>query len=313
MFDAAEDEAVRWALRHPLGPDEEDALERWLALDPRHPGQLLRAMAALTAVDRALVQADVEKGGGDARFSRRRLFVGAGGAIAATAVGTIGWSILSGEQVTTRRGEIRRLPLRDGSVATINTESELRVVFGQNDRKIVLDRGEAWFQVAKDRERPFVVDAGIAQARAVGTAFSVEREDDGVRIRVTEGIVAAWAADASGAVTLLQAGQQAYFPDAASPPKVATAPAAVERTLAWRNGEIALENETLAHAVTQFNRYNRQQLVIDDPALGEERLVGLFQIDKPADFAATLAASHDVSVTVTTSSISLRRRIRERD
>ncbi|WP_019834401.1 FecR family protein [Sphingomonas sp. PR090111-T3T-6A] len=297
------DEAAAWALKQPLGPEEQVALEQWLALDPRHSGALLRAMAGLSLVDAAIMpEADDQS---RIAWPRRRIMAGMAGALAASFAGVIGWRTLTAERVSTARGEIRRLPLSDGSVATIDTDSELRVAFAADTRRISLDHGQAWFQVAKDRTRPFVVDAGIAQARAVGTAFSVERREDGVDVAVTEGVVAVWPSSARGEMTILEAGQFARFRPGAAAPTTGTAPAAIERTLAWRSGEIALENETVAIAVARFNRYNRQQLVLADPSVGEERLIGLFQIDRPEDFAATLAATLDVAVTTTPDEIRL--------
>ncbi|PTQ64585.1 FecR family protein [Sphingomonas sp. PP-CE-3G-477] len=308
MSDRAEQTAAAWALRHPLDPGRQHELEAWLASDPRHAGMLLRAMAALSALDTALAPApDDIADAFEARPARRRMLIGIGGAIAAAAVGLIGWSSVTSEHVATGRGEIRRLPLVDGSVATINTDSDLRVAFVSDSRRVVLGRGQAWFQVAKDRKRPFIVDAGIAQVRAVGTAFSVDRSESGVQVTVTEGVVAVWPSGESGALTILQAGQYASFHAGGVSPEVGTAPVQITRALAWRNGEISLENDTLGHAVEQFNRYNRQQLVVVDPALAHERLIGLFQIDKPEDFAATLAASLGVSVTVSPDEIRIER------
>jgi transmembrane sensor len=314
VHDPVEEAAAAWALRHPLHPAEHSELEAWLALDRRHAGALLRAQAALSAVDRALAPeasapvAASQAPPGQVTATRRWLLAGAGSAAAAAIVGTVGWSWFMGERVATARGEIRRLPLPDGSLATIDTSSELRVAMASDSRRIALDTGQVWFQVAKDRKRPFVVDAGVAQVRAVGTAFSVRRTDEGVQVAVTEGIVEAWASNGGGTVTILEAGQYATFLPGAFIPKTGTAPAAIQRSLAWRAGEIALENETLSSAVSQFNRYNHQQLVILDPSLADERLVGLFQINNPADFAATLANSLDVAVTITPAEIRLSRK-----
>jgi transmembrane sensor len=309
MHERVEDEAARWAVRHPLDAAGRAELDLWLARDRRHAGALLRAQAALSAIGHAMVPATYAEPVAIKRSSRRRLLAATGAALAASVAGVIGWPLMVGERVATAPGEIRRLPLADGSVATINSDSRLRVILASESRRVSLDHGQAWFQVAKDRTRPFVVDAGIAQARAVGTAFSVRRGDDGVQIAVTEGTVAVWASDASGAMTILQAGQYADFRRGTAAPMVGTAPAQIERALAWRNGEIALENETLANAVAQFNRYNRQQLVIVDPGLGKERLVGLFKIDRPGDFAATLPHSLDVEVEIRGAEIRISRKI----
>jgi len=311
MHDPAEHAAADWALRHPLAAAEQDELDAWLARDPRHAGALLRAMAGLSAIDRALApeKTPVPVAVPAAPATTRRwLLAGLGSAAAAAVVGIVGWPRMMGDRFVTAHGEIRRLPLADGSVATIDTSSELRVVLASDSRRIALNKGQVWFQVAKDRKRPFIVDAGIAQVRAVGTAFSVHRTDSGVQVAVTEGSVAVWASDGGGIMNILDAGQYATFLPGALTPKTGTAPAAIERSLAWRGGEIALENESLGSAVAQFNRYNQQRLVILDPELADERLVGLFQIDRPADFAATLTASLGVEATTTPAEIRLSRK-----
>ncbi|MGN8001307.1 FecR family protein [Sphingomonas sp. 22176] len=309
MSDRVEQAAAEWALRHPLDRAGEAEIKAWLAEDPRHAGALLRAMAGLSLVDQAVAApADRAALAHSSPPARRRFLAGAGAALAASVTGLFGWQYWRAQHVETARGEIRRLPLADGSVAMINTDSALSVALERNIRRVSLDHGQAWFQVAKDRARPFVVDAGIALVRAVGTAFSVERRDQGVEIAVTEGTVAVWAADASGAMTIIEAGQFARFHAGAAAPVVGTAPAAITRALAWRSGEIALENETVSNAVGQFNRYNRQQLVIEDQDLARERLIGLFQIDKPGDFAATLATSFGAQVTITPQEIRIARK-----
>ena len=74
-------------------------------------------------------------------------------------------------------------------------------------------------------------------------------------------------------------------------PTVAESPSEIERSLAWRNGEIALDGESLEQAARLFNRYNSRQIVIDDPELAQERFVGLFQTNEPESFAAAVAAT----------------------
>ncbi|WP_420141304.1 FecR family protein [Sphingomonas sp.] len=309
MHDDVDLIAAAWATRHPLGAEDRRALDAWLAEDPRHAGALLRAQAGLSAVNRVLVEG-IDHGQPWRQLlgkPDRRWFMAAGG-LAAGALGLIGWPKLAGERIETARGEIRRLPLEDGSVATIDTSSALRVKLSSRTREIALQRGQAWFQVAKDRNRPFVVDAGRAQVRAIGTAFSVHREGGRVQVAVTEGRVAVWARDASGAMSILDAGQYATFTGAEAVPVTGSAPGAIERSLAWRNGEIALENETLGNAVAQFNRYNQVRLVVDDEALAGERLVGLFRLDDPALFAETVATSLNVAVLTGTHQIRLVRK-----
>ena len=306
MPDRVDDQAARWALRHPLDAAEQRALDAWLAEDRRHAGALLRAQAALSVIDTGIAPDRPARPA--SRRSRRWLLGAAGSALAASVAAIFGLPRLWGERLATAKGEIRRLPLSDGSIAALDTDSAVRVLLSKDSRQIALDRGQAWFQVAKDRRRPFVVDAGIAHARAVGTAFSVHRTDTGVQIAVTEGVVAVWATDASGAMSLLHAGDYARFETGNPTPQIGTAPGAIERALAWREGEVSLEGDTLRSAIDTFNRYNHQQLVLSDEALGRERLVGLFKINSPLDFAQTLEATLDVQVTATADEIRLSRK-----
>ncbi|MDV3456179.1 FecR domain-containing protein [Sphingomonas sp. HF-S4] len=306
MHDRIEQQAAEWALRHPLGRVEQAQLDDWLAQDARHDGALLRAMAGLSAIEDALVAPTAYE---PVRTPTRRWLLGGGIGLAAAAASVVlAWPRLTAQHVTTGRGEIRRLPLADGSVATINSDSDLRIMLAEDRRTIDLTRGQAWFQVAKDRTRPFIVDAGIAQVRAVGTAFSVVRGKDGVQVAVTEGTVAVWPSESSGLMTILEAGQFANFKTAGGAPTIGSAPGAIERALAWRNGEVALENDSLAEAVASFNRYNQRQLVLADPSLAQEKLVGLFRLDKPENFAAMLGQSLDLDVVVTPEEIRLARK-----
>lgn len=313
MQDPIEQRAAEWALRHPLDRDEQAQLDAWLARDERHGGALLRAMAGLCAIDTALATEDHADAPVDVEIPRRatrRWLLGGGLGLAAASAASVvfTWPRLIGQHITTARGEIRRLPLADGSIATINSDSDLRIVLDNDSRRIDLERGQAWFQVAKDSARPFVVDGGIAQARAVGTAFSVSRGRDGVQVAVTEGVVAVWPSESSGLMTILEAGQFANFRTARAAPTIGTAPGEIERALAWRNGEIALENDSLAEAIASFNRYNQRQIVLVDQSLADEKLVGLFKLDKPENFASMLGESLDIDVAVTPQEIRLTRK-----
>src|SRR3546814_8088246 len=144
-------------------------LKAWLAGDDRRRGAYFRAKAAWTMLDRASVlgagQApsyEVAAAGGT-RFPRRRLLWGGGGAIAAALVlGITGLDFLAmpDQQIQTAIGEIRRVPLSDGSLAAVNTQTTLDVTMKPDARHVALQDGEARFQVAKDHARPLVVGLG---------------------------------------------------------------------------------------------------------------------------------------------------------
>ena len=292
-----EDEATKWVARMDAGEwsDLQEAeLGKWLAIHPNHQGALLQAQAAWTTLDGA--QAKDE--GTDEPvgwLTRRRLLAGGGAAIAASVVGSV--MLLGGEtRYATAVGEIRRVPLADGSTAAINTASTIRIDLAAKTRNVEIDRGEAWFQVAKDRSRPFIVSAGRVRAEAVGTAFSVRRRAGGADIMVTEGVVEAWADGAEGHRIRLTAGNRAYIADNAAIETEPAATSSVDRALAWRSGNIDLAGEPLSDAVAEFNRYNRRQLAIGDVALGREQIDGVFRTDDPEGFARAIQATLDVPI-----------------
>ena len=271
--------------------ENERELDSWLALDPRHSGALLRAQAAWMTLDRPFPAQSVsrESAGSGAWLSRRRVLAGGGVAVAASIAG--GALLLGGTTYATAVGEIRRVPLADGSIAAINTASAIDVRLEETVRNVRIDQGEAWFQVAKDKARPFVVAAGRARVRAVGTAFSVRRRDRGADVLVTEGEVALWAEGAEGHRVRLKAGSRGFIADDAAIEQGAAAPSAIDRALAWRNGKVDLAGSRLDGAVAEFNRYNRRQLVIADPAIAGERFDGVFRTDDPEGFAQAVKVS----------------------
>lgn len=295
-----EREAAGWAARMDAGAwsDAMEAeLERWLAGDPRRHGALLEAQAAWMTIDDADVLTIPAPPGArpEPRFSRRWL-VGAGGGLIAASLGGGLWLLGRDARYATEIGEIRRVPLGDGSIAAINTASRISVRLAEARREVRLEAGEAWFQVARDRTRPFVVEAGPVRVQAVGTAFSVRRGADGADVMVTEGVVEAWASGAEPRRIRIAAGERAFIADNAAVRRAPAASSSIDRTLAWRNGKIDLGDRTVGEAVAEFNRYNRRQLVIVDPALAEEQLAGVFRTDDPEGFAIAIRGTLDLPV-----------------
>jgi transmembrane sensor len=191
--------------------------------------------------------------------------------------------------------------MSDGSKVILNTDSAIRLAVTQEERRVQLERGEAFFEVAKDPGRPFVVSAGSRRVIAVGTKFSVRRTGDDVRVFVTEGKVR-FEDDSLGAVPRDSAKPANPSSDAArnagsasaSRDESATLLAAgavaragnsgvivqekplseVEDYLSWRSGYLTFRDIPLADAVAEFNRYNEQKIVIQDPAVAAIRFSG---------------------------------------
>jgi len=182
-------------------------------------------------------------------------------------------------------GGIEQIPLADGSSITLNTNSEARVAFSDNERLVELKRGEAFFQVAHDPKRPFVVAVDGRRVIAVGTRFSVRREAQDVGVVVTEGTVRV----EDVGTTFLPAGSIASASDAGVLVKHESVVAAGER-LAWRSGVLMFRDQTLADVVAEFNRYNSTQLVISDPRVAAIRIEGNFRATRVESFVRLLEA-----------------------
>jgi transmembrane sensor len=287
-----EDAVAKWAIRldgGPISAAEQSALDAWLAADERREGALLRAQAALEYLNRgrALGPAFYEEAEPSERISRRGLI---GSLMATAAAAGLGGIMLfpREKRIDTGIGEIRQMPLEDGSVATLNTSSKLSVQIKKSERLVRLDDGEAWFRVAPDKKRPFIVEAGEVRVRAVGTAFSVRRREDGTDVLVTEGTVETWVVGREAEKTRITAGSRGLV-EVDAQIAVATAPEEIDRALSWRSGQLSLNGETLDYAVAELNRYNRQKLTVDDPELGRQQLVGYFHTGEPENFAKTVA------------------------
>ncbi|QGZ38073.1 FecR family protein [Pseudoduganella flava] len=314
-----DDQALAWVARAAAGPLDVAAraeFEAWFAASPRHQGAYLRASAIAHSLDQVKVQGSLKPAApaspaasspalplhapAHAPSHRRRAIV-AGGALAAglaaVAVMAIGPRLPGHTVFETALGEFRKVRLADQSAVSINSGSAVEVRLSDAQRRVMLTRGEAWFEVAKDAARPFIVEAGDVRVRAVGTAFSVRRHAQGADVLVTEGVVEVWANQGTTPKKRVAAGELARVSDAAEI-AVAADPAEVERRLAWREGRLVFHNVPLADAVADFNRYNARQLVVADPALRMKPLVGRYRVDQPEEFANDVQALLRVPVAI---------------
>lgn len=295
--EAINHQAVAWVAqmdRAPLGADDQARLDHWLALDERHQGALLRAQAAWSQLDRAGVldvadtaPALIKRSG---FMAWRRVGLASIAASCAAVVVAFGLSqITAGQSIQTQRGEIRRVPLEDGSLMAVNTDTAVRFADSGASRRLRLEQGEAWVHVAKDAARPFIVSVGNVRVQAIGTAFSVRRVEGAAEVMVTEGVVEVWNTASPETRMRLSQGHGAVVGQEAGPTPIVSD--VIHRKLSWRDGEIVLEGETLAAAVAEFNRYNRQQIVIEDAALNDTALVGRFRTNEPEAFARAVAVT----------------------
>lgn len=202
------------------------------------------------------------------------------------------------DRYTTALGSVQDVSLEDGSKITLNTDTSIRVSFSDHERTIKLDKGEAFFDVAKDKTRPFVVYAGDKRVMAVGTRFSVRRDRDDIQVVVAEGRVnLAASAEQLLAPPRAAKGLQerpatdgrgpmpATFLDAGAVARTSKADvlvrpdagAEIEKLLSWRRGYVYFDNVPLADAVAEFNRYNTRKILIEDPEIAALRVGGNFR------------------------------------
>jgi transmembrane sensor len=303
---AIDDQASAFVVRlqEGAGASERQAIADWIEADPRHAVAFARMEAAWEAGGRLRASpppieapdaaVDID---GKLRVSRRTL-VGAGLAASIATVGaTVAWRYVGDVDLHhTRLGERRVITLADGSRIHLNTASAVEVAMRKHSRRIRLVKGEALFEVAHDPGRPFLVDAGAARLRAVGTAFNVRIRDTVVELTVTEGVVA-----------VAEDGADVHRPDA---PKIvagggavigsgAMAPTALNATVlrqrtAWQDGVIELDGETLTQAVEEFNRYRGAPIIVGDPRLANLRVGGRFEVDEAEKFLTAVEGSFPV-------------------
>ncbi len=187
--------------------------------------------------------------------------------------------------VETASGENREVRLGDGSVVTAGAQSVLWATLARDSREVTLERGEAFFRVAKDPARPFIVKVGTTTVAAVGTAFNVRRAGERVVVGVAEGIVKV-DARVAGAQSSVQAHQQR--------PVIRTARLSVGQQLsidaadgsasiqqvdaigvaAWRAGLLQYRNEPLRSVIADLTRYSARDIVIANPQIADLRITG---------------------------------------
>ena len=279
-------------------PAERRRIDEWIAADPRHAVAFARMeavwdMAARLSADPPPL-ASAQRAAADdalaALLSRRGLVGGLMAASAASAVVTA--AFLYGRDVRLYRtlvGERRTVVLSDGSRVELNTASTIEVAMSRKVRNVRLVKGEALFQVAHNKTRPFLVDAGTAQLRAVGTAFNVRLRDELVELTVTEGVVAVNAGGETvhGPAPHIAAGAGAVIRTGAVAP-TALDDAVLRRRTAWQDGVIDLDGETLGQAVEEFNRYRDAPILVGDPRLAGIRVGGRFEVGEADKFLLAL-------------------------
>ena len=311
--DDIEARAADWLARldRPDAPQAEQAeFEAWCRADPLHLAAYLRLLEVWNRLD-ALKTEESPRAADAARLPdspprvpdrpppRGRVFLAMALAagLAAIAAGLAWWhwstpfDLASGlQRYATNLGGFRQVGLADGSVVQLNTDSEVAVRLRKGERDLTLLRGEATFEVAPDKSRPFIVVAGSTAVRAVGTVFNVQKAGTSVEVLVTKGVVAVGAPKAMSTafeLAIVDAGQMAI----AASSKVTVESLDQEeiaRRLSWHQGMLLFDGQSLADVAAQFNRYNERKLVVADPTVGRLRIGGYFRATDLDSFVQVL-------------------------
>lgn len=316
------DAAIHWflRLREPNRSVEETrAFQAWLEASPVHR----REYAALETMWRRL---DPGKATGvpefDATLRRARAFTGArspktpahaqrthmgscAAAIAAVVVLAIGaawwWHALRVTVIPfqTARGEQRTVVLADGTAIDLNTDTAGTARFWRSGREVLLDRGEAYFTVAYDPDRPFEVIVGNGRIQDIGTEFAVRREAERVTVVVISGAVridllSTVEPPVKRGPRLLKPGERISY----SPEGSWSVVEQVDTRLAvtWRAGTVMFDGVPLAEAVQEVGRYWPEPVTLADPGLGETRVKGVFTIRNLDEFFVALPTIVPVEV-----------------
>lgn len=302
-------EAAAWIAR--LHGEERSAkvetgFQRWLAADAEHRAAFEMANDVWTGVER------LPKNTAPATIARRMRLVAAPRMLAGCAALLV---LLAGALyyardpgLATRVGEQRTLSLEDGTRVSLNTASRIHVRFDRAVRRIELDQGEAFFEVAKHADWPFVVTAGPRQVVARGTAFLVRREDDRTAVTLVEGKVTiapageaiatappapAAAKDDTADHVTLSPGERITFSARTAPRRDQPSLAGIT---AWQRGQVVLDHTPLADAAAEMNRYSDTELKIEDADVRRAEVTGIFRTGDSAYFAQAVAETYHLRV-----------------
>jgi transmembrane sensor len=343
--EAIDTEAAEWLLRlhqRRLTLEETLAWQQWLAQDPRHERTFREleelwhkfgSMPTPALVSSEALRADTYDGSVSVsawQTQPRAHPVRSSRRWALAAMFVLGLSCILGGGVLTHLvghherdrtfetaiGQNASVTLADGSTVQMGGDTRLIVVLRPQFRQIDLLQGEACFQVAKDRARPFRVRAGAATVTAVGTEFNVRRSDDRVVVSVLEGrvlvqpmaavIPISWipSSRTRGPAAPVAAGQMSTIDGRGmeSTQTISDSSSAVS----WEHGRMAFEAEPLRYVVQDVNRYAQRPIVIADARLSELRITGTVTEANVVGWVRSLEAAFDIHADIQPDKIILR-------
>lgn len=268
--------------------DDRAQLETWIAASPAHRIAYLRLDAGWKRAERLAALRPRERGWRERASYRNAAKIAAAlGFVAFVGAGAAYYSTLPKfSTYATRVGERETLTLRDGSRVELNTNTIVQISDDFDRRHIRLEQGEAFFDVVHNEKHPFVVSAGMGKVTDIGTKFAVRRDDGQVRVIMLEGAARFDGAGANGVrkSVILRAGDDmlASAQGISLARKTGTETA---RETSWRHGVLIFHDTPLAEVATEFNRYNRMKIVVNDPKTAKIEIGGTFAAANVEGFA----------------------------
>ena len=195
-------------------------------------------------------------------------------------------------------GEYKQVTLADGSVIELNTDSAVNVSLDQAVREIELLKGEAFFTVASDRQRPFVVQVGAATVQALGTAFNIYRsQENQIEVAVIEGVVRVSESKGSAVAAprskMLVANQAVVVSSASG---LVDASLKTEQAPAWRQQQIIFDDASVTQAAASLNRYRQDKIMVADQSQSNRRISGIFSTSEPQQTLFAVAEAFELEV-----------------
>lgn len=187
----------------------------------------------------------------------------------------------------TQTGQRTKITLPDGSVVTLDSETAMRFADKPDVRQVTLVHGRAFFQVAKNRSRPFIVSAGGKQVRAVGTAFEVGIEQGEMTVVLAEGKVRVEDASSAGTGngTDMTPGRQLVV---SADRKWTLSNVDVKKETSWTRGRLVFMHDPLSKAIAEVNRYSARKLIFEDGTIPDKQIVGVFSAGDTDGFVKAL-------------------------
>ncbi len=285
------DEAAEWLVRlESAEATDADflAFEKWVVLaGAREAFERAHTVLRLVESNRSLIgqamtasdadrEVEIVRAAAGARIRRRFLLGGIGmGALAAAAVGgTMLLRRASWTTYVTAKGETSHVTLADSSLIRMNSDTYLRVRLGLAAREVVLERGEAAFDVVPDKARPFTVAAGEREVRVLGTEFNMLYALDRTAVAVRRGVVEVGDRARRSPPQRLAVGDELTFAGA----RAYRRSAAAERAFAWQSGRLIYEDARLVQLAADLNRYYAEPVLVEGAA-ADLRFSGVLMLD----------------------------------